>query len=272
MKKVFSIVLLLTGMAFGQGVTVAPKTTISANTGVFPGTAGGGKTWTLVQHPKNFTCTFATGAVTAPCTVTSSATTAGNLLVLIGTMFVSGPVGVPGGGGNSASGDGTWTHCPSQLAAENYSGVNWEASDCFYITSATGGATSEIFTWAYGSNSSFGGSVDAELLEFHPSSGGATYETCGGGGSTACTTTSASCSACTGPTTTVTGTDVVVVANANENDCTAVASPFNVSPSPDVDNVNVFGLFGWSLSQTSGNAASYTCTAGGAAMLAAAWK
>lgn len=47
MRKVFSLVLLLTGVAFGQGVTISPKTTIAANTGVFPGAASGGTSVTI---------------------------------------------------------------------------------------------------------------------------------------------------------------------------------------------------------------------------------
>lgn len=271
MKHILSIIgLSLLGFAlvFGQG-GVGGKGGFGGKGGVGGGMTAGGKTWTLIQHPKNFTCSGTAGVGNITCTVTASSSTSGNLLILLSGLFVPAQSGNPSF--SSASGDSVWTHCPSQGAFENYSGSNWEASDCAYILSATGGATSFSFVWQLNST---GGSysADTELLEFHPSSGGATYETCGAGGATACVTTSASCSTCTGPTPTVTGTDVVVIANANENDCTAVASPFNVSPSPDVDNVNVFGLFGWSLSQTSGNAASYTCTAGGAAMLAAAWK
>lgn len=241
---------------------------------VFHKTSGGGGgaiTWTLVQHLTNFTCTGTAGVGSKSCSVTASVTS-GDLLVLVSGSFVGAQVSVPPAFG-SATGD-SFIHCPSQLANEQYATNTYESADCAYILSATGGTSTFAFAWQYNSSSGSYG-IDVGLYEYRRSTGTATYETCGAGGATACVATSGSCAPCTGPTPTVTGTDVVIVANANENGCSSVASPFNVSPSPDVDGApsgNVFGLFGWSLSQSSGNAAVYTCTAGGAAMFSAAWK
>lgn len=228
----------------------------------------GGVSWTLIQHLTNFTCAGTAGVGAKSCSVTASVTS-GDLLVLVSGSFVEAQVSVPPAFG-SATGD-SFIHCPSQLANEQYATNTYESVDCAYILSATGGTATFAFAWQY--NSSSGSyDIDVGLYEYRRSTGTATYETCGAGGATACVATSGSCAPCTGPTPTVTGTDVVIVANANENDCTAVGSPFNVSPSPDVDNSNVFGIFAWSLSQTSGVPAVYTCSAGGAAMMALAFK
>jgi len=233
---------------------------------------GGGSIWTLVHRTSNYTCAGTGSVGTFTCSVTVPAITPGNLTVVVSALFVGAQISVPPSFG-SVTGDASLVHCPSQLATENYNGAgnSYEAVDCAYAPVSTGGGTT--FTWGWQLNSASGSyDIDIEVWEVHKLSGSAAYETCGAGGATACVATSTSCAPCTGPTPTVTGTDFVVVANANENLCTTLASPFNVSPSPDVDSSNVFGIFGWSLSQTSGVPAVYTCTAGGAAMLAAAFK
>lgn len=265
MKRIILSYLLCFGLAisllYGQQVITARFRS--------GGGGGGGVTWTLIQHPTNFTCAGTTGVATQTCSVTTAATTAGNLLVLVSGSFVGAQISVAPAFG-SATGD-SLTHCPSQLGNEQYAANSYESVDCAYILSATGGATTFSFSWQY--NSSGGGyDINVGLYEYHRSTGTATYETCAGGGTAACVVLSSSCTTCTGPVPTVTGTDIVIASNSNENDCTAIASPFNTSPSPDVDNSNVFGITGWSLSQTSGNAAVYTCTAGGAAMMAVAFK
>lgn len=245
--------------------------------GVIRGTAsgGGGITWILVQHPNNIACT-SSGPATATCTVTTSSTTVGDLLVLVSSIWVNyGTSMVSGPAISGISGDGTWTHCPSQFSQVNYAFNDWDTADCEYILSATGGATSIAVTWSNLSGSN--NDTDVELLEFKRSTGTATYEPCGAGGATACTATlptSSACTSCTGPTPTVTGTDVVIAWNANENECLTVASPYNVSPSPDTDHatMNVFGIFSWSLSQATGVAAVYSCNSGGFAASAAAFK
>lgn len=130
------------------------------------------------------------------------------------------------------------------------------------------------FTWTVNAG---GGTatIDVELNEFHRSAGTATYDACGGGGATACVTTSASCNApCTGPAPTVTGNvDVVVTVIGQNETVQSVASPYNTSPSPDLEQSSITSGFAWSLSQSSGHAAAWTCDlAAGAAMMAVAFK
>jgi hypothetical protein len=256
MIRQFLALLCSCSLALAQGVTVIPKTTVAPNTTVFPGTSGGGVTWTLAQH------VLTSCASTTACSGSGVANdTAGNLVVILTPAF---GVSTQPTLSSFSCGTETCVTCPSQYAAAvNYSGSNWLATACAYVLSAVGGNQNFTASWT-GSASE----VDIEILEFHRSTGTASLETC-----SSCTATSTSCSTCTGPTPTVTGNASVAMQWAGiENSCTAISSPYNISPSPDFENVNVGGFFGWSLSQTSGNAASYTCTAGGAAMSAIAFK
>lgn len=276
MKRcILILMLLLAAQAFAAPLITSPydwmraDAQILAPTSFSPGVIAAGVTWTLIHHTTAFTCSFATGNATPSCPVTAPSTTGGNLLIAASGMFVDGPGGTVAY--SAMTGDGTWTHCPSQLGAENYASIEWEIADCAYRLVATGGATSFSYAWSIPSGSTGGGAIDVDLFEFHKSAGAAVLETgnCSGGSGTNCFGLSGACSACTGPTPNVTGTDVVVVGNANENDCTSIASPFGTF---DPDPSNVFGIFGWSLSQSSGNPAVYTCTSGGAAMFTVAFK
>ena len=254
---VLSFACLLAVALLAAQTTILPKTTVLPKTTAIAG--GGAVTWTLAQHKENFTCS-GTGP-TAACAATVTALGAGHAAIVLSTLFAQGTTPTFG----SVAGDAGLTHCPAQLAANQYSAGIWEASDCAYATSLTGSGTTVTFTWAVQSGNSW--NADIEVLELVRSTGTATLET---GGTQQTTST---CATCTGPTPVVTGNaDVVAVVNANENDCTAVASPYNTSPSPQVDNSNVFGIFGWSLSQTSANTASYTCTSGGTAMSTVSFK
>lgn len=238
--------LLLIDLAFAQRSVF-----ISQNA-----TTASAVSWTLTQHPSKLNCS------TAACSVTVTATTAGNLLLLLGAHFQNNGTAAVF---SSASGDGTWTHCPSQ-AGTSTSGQSQQV-DCAYILSATGGATTLTFTWGAGGATI---SSDVVLLELHRSTGTATYETCAGGGATACTTTSTTCSPCTGPTPTVTGNaDVCAQWISTQNQATAVNSPWNVSPSPTIDLSNVEAGFGWSLVETSGHSSSWTMSSGGVTSMAA---
>jgi hypothetical protein len=191
-------------------------------------------TWNVVQHPSNYTCT-ATGSGNHSCTVTASATTAGNLLILASSVYNNtavSPTFV------SASGDGTWTHCPICAGASN-SGSS-DTTDAAYILSATGGATSFTFTWAFTSGTS--DDIDVELYEVHRSTGTAIYDTSNANGNTAC-------SSCSGPSVTLTGTDFVAVWGAFNDTITMPGSPYT-NPS-DSENANVGGGFAGALNQTS---------------------
>jgi len=220
--------------------------------------AAGGVTWTVIQHPHNFTCSFSASGTHA-CTVTNTQnTTAGNLLILHSSSYNNNgaPVFV------SASGDGSWTHCPSAAASENYSSTNFLVADCAYILSATGGAATVTFNW---STSLGAGNIDVELIEVHRSTGAATYDTDG-------TATSASCSSCVGPTLTLGGSSEFIAqwggfANAAPSAISgAYSNPF------DTDNANVFGAFAGALNQSSGTGPTWTVTAGGSAMAGVAFK
>jgi hypothetical protein len=72
----------------------------------------------------------------------------------------------------SASGDGTWTHCPASLSTINLSSRSVTA-DCALILSATGGATAETFTWNFPLDGNQ--EIDVKLFEVHRSGGTATY-------------------------------------------------------------------------------------------------
>lgn len=284
MKRcIIILMLLLAAQAFAAPLITSPydwmyvDAQILAPTSFSPGViGGGGSTWTLIQHPTNTTCTGTAGVGTLTCSVGSGqglvSPTSGNLVVLVSQLFVSAQVSVPPAFA-SATGDAGLTHCPKQLANENYSSNNYVSTDCAYAPVATGGGTT--FTYGWTTNSS-GGSygINVGLYEYHKSTGSPAIEAgnCSGGSGTNCFGISGACTACTGPTPSVTGTDVVINSNANENDCSAVASPYGTSPSPDFDHLNVFGVTDWSLSQSSGNPAVYTCTSGGAAMFTVAFK
>jgi hypothetical protein len=216
-----------------------------------PGGASGGVTWTVVQHPNNFTCT-PTGSGNKSCSVTSSATAAGNLLILLSSAF--GTNGKPTF--VSASGDGTWTHCPAANAFLNYTSTDWLVTDCAYILSATGGATTETFTWNYPSGA---GDIDVELLEVYRSTGTATFDA-------NATATNLSCSHCAAPSVSISGSsDYIAQWVAFSQDIVSIdgaySSPF------DLENSNVEGGFAGALNQSSGTGSTWTMNVGGAAAL-----
>ena len=251
----FILVLLL---ILPQGTVTTGPTKTAGPTVIQTGIGGGGAiTWTLTQH----------SAAIVHCSTVSSCAgtlpgndTAGDLVVVMGAWFVNGgaaPVF------SSISGSETMTHCPSQAGSVNPSGSILLDTDCAYILSAAGGFSSFTFNLTATTND-----IDIYVLEFARSSGTASIDTCGAGGAIACVATSTSCTTCTGATPTITGNaDVVMTWAAFGQVPTGVASPYNTSPSPVLDTTNVEGGFGWSLSQTSANAASWSQTPTGAASL-----
>ena len=238
-----ALVLLCARPAFGQGASMAVVVNSSK-----PVSAGA--TWTVVQHPNNVTCSFS-GSGAHTCAVTSSATTAGNLLILLSSAFNNN--GEPTF--SSASGDGTWTHCPGAAAGNNTVSTSWLVTDCAYRLSATGGATSESFTWTI----SLGTTeldVDVELIEVHRSTGTATYDSDN-------TATSSSCSSCVGPTVTLsTSSDYIAQWGAFDNATpTSISSPYS-NPFDNNDTGNVFGAFAGALNQSSGAGPTWTVASG----------
>ena len=244
---VLTVALLLSALAT-QAQLISPMHNKGASAGV---------TWTVVQHPSCTTATTSGSSGNRSCTVTNTQnTTAGNLLILLSSAF--GNFGQPTQ--VSASGDGTWTHCPNSSAAENYSSTNWMASDCYYILSATGGAASETFTWNYS-----GGNHQAIDVEVHRSTGTAVYDT----GNTA---TNASCSSCVAPTLTLSGSsDYIVQWIAFASTVRSISGPY--SNPLDLENANVEGGFAGALNQSSGAGPTWTTTpADGAAMSGVAFR
>ena len=248
-------------------VAVLPQL-LSTGAGPKPSAGGGGVTWTLVQHPSNFTCSASNGSTTIACTVTASATTAGNALLLLGGLYFEN-AGATAPSFNAASGDSTWTHCPASLKTDQYASPSWENTDCAYILSAAGGATSFTFTWNVPSTST-GIYADAELLEVHRSTGTASYDT---GGVAACGTPSTGVTSCAMANLTLTAADFVAEWAGVSEIPSAPGSPWT-NPA-DVDSSNLYGIFLGALNRPSGALTGPTFTlssAGWAAVSAVALK
>lgn len=230
-------------------------------------------TWTLIQHPSNFTCvTTGTGSTqTLGCTVTSTSTTAGNTLILLGAFSAGANVAPTF---SSASGDSSWTHCPAQY--ENLlvvTGTFNQGVDCAYILSATGGATSITFTWTATVPNGDGYHSSVELLEIHRASGSSTFDACTTGG--ACIATAAGTAARVGPTCPTTGPSDYVVQWISESELISSISGPYTNPF-DLDNVNVEAGFAGALNQAAAPAQTWV-TSGetsidGAAMACVAFK
>jgi hypothetical protein len=236
--------------AFGQSATMTAVVNAKVQAVI---------TWTLIQHKNNFTCS-GTASGTNACAVTVTSTTAGNVLVVASAIFWGSSTGTNAPSFVSAtgnSGDTSFTHCPSAYGELNYSGHNYEAADCAYIASATGGATSVTYNWNTQSASGNAWNIDVEFLEFHRSSGSPTIDTSNNATSSACTT-------CTAPTLSLSsGSDVIVQFVSVFNTLSSVAAPYATSPSPDLDSSNVFGGFAWALNQSSGTGPVWTASSSG---------
>ncbi len=150
-----------------------PQFTIPQHTGA-RASSGGGVTWTLIQHPHNFTC-----STTGACSVTlTQNTVAGDAIIMASAAYINTTGANPLSGSlafSSASGDSTWTHCPSGVAASYYNNVSGSyyenAVDCATIASATGGASTASFTWSWPTGTSPIYYVDVEFVEIRRSTG-----------------------------------------------------------------------------------------------------
>ena len=114
----------------------------SAFAGGGGGTGQGGTygIYSVVQHVYHTCLTVASGDA---CAVTVTATTMGNLLIIVaGAENLTGPAPVY----SAASGDGTWTHPAGCYATVTAIGLT-DTSDCAYRLAAAGGATSISITW-----------------------------------------------------------------------------------------------------------------------------
>lgn len=160
--------------------------------GIVGGTkpAAGGE-WTLVQHVNKANC-----GGQQNCTATVSSTGAGHLLVAIASAYQTTSAITF----SAISGDSTWTHCPAGYLDHNYSGSTRVATDCAYILSATGGATSIQWTWSASASNYF----SLEVMEFAWSGSSISYDTGNVGTDTTCTS-------CNGQALTLTGAKDVVI-------------------------------------------------------------
>jgi hypothetical protein len=243
-----------------QGVGGASKIGGAAGIG---GGASAGVSWSVIQSPHNFTCTASIGVTTITCTVTVTSTVAGDGLILGSAIF--GAAGLISS--TSASGDSAWTHCPNALAIN--AGGSGSATDCWYIASATGSATSLTFTWNFSSGVTNTLGVDVKATEVRRSTGSPTIDSAG----TTNNTTSASCATCTGPALTLTGTDFVTQFGAF-NAATIPSSLSGYTAFPiDCESTNVGACFAGAVNLTSAPAVSWIQSpADRAAMSAAAFK
>jgi hypothetical protein len=218
--------------------------------------SGGTITFTLIQHPKNVACTV------SPCVVTTSSTSAGNLLVLWSSLQYAG-TGFASLMSLSAVTDNgtseTWVHCPNSLINDAASSdATLYGMDCWYVLSAAGGATSVSATWTLsGLTGTITKKIDAEVMEYHPSSTPIFYDT-GNAFFDA-----SSCSSCAGPAGLLSGSSDVVTQSAVYGSLyggTVITGIGGAYSNPaDFDNTNhVFGAFAGALNQSSYSVPTWT--------------
>lgn len=255
--------LILVG---AQTIPIGPR-------GPFGG-GGGGVTWTLVQKKINSTCTVTGTGSSQNMTCTAnlnSATTAGNLLIALSSIFgglTAGPTLT------AMTCDSTWTHFPAQYESTNNTNGR-ETVDGYYILSATGGATNCTIQWTgtAGSGSHF--FYDLDVLEIHRSTGSATFDA-PTSGSTAIASCTGACATFSAPSFTITGSsDYCVDWVAWTETITSFSGAGYTNPA-DLDNTNVVAAFYGALNQSSVGSNSYTLAGGTASDSASAagacWK
>ena len=170
-----------------------PQFTIPQHTGA-TASSGGSVTWTLIQHKNNFTCSGSTSG-NQTCTISSlTSTVAHDGLILASAIYYNSQNASLAY--SSASGDSTWTHCPSCFTRNTATAGNEEACDGAYIANATGGATSVSFVWSVPTTNST--DTDVEFYEVRRSTGTPSYDT-----SNNANASNAACSSCASPTLTL---------------------------------------------------------------------
>lgn len=213
---------------------------------MFPGpggvvSGGGGATWTLVQSAHTFTTNVES------VTVTTSPTTAGNLLIALNSYSTTDGSAPPTL--TSMTGDSAWTRCPEGYAQNQFEATDYVATDCMYILNAAGGTTSFSNLWV--NNASGGVENDLVILEYNISSGNAYYDTGG-------VLTPSSCNPnCSSPALTLNGTnDVILQWTADDNGATGPGAPYT---SPNLRDTTIVGAaFAGALNQSSGAAITWT--------------
>lgn len=222
-----------------------------------PGGAGAaaGVTWTLIQHPSNFTCNPGGAGSSGTCTLSGfTATGANHLLILVSSAYDA-PIAGSGASfsvvGNNGS-DTALTHCAAAGATFQYISQNWVSSDCSYILNSAGGTTSFTATWNWGG--SLGGSpswfIDLELIEVARSTGSATFDTSN-------SSTNASCNPCTAPTLSISGSSDYIAqwAAIGQSDATSISGAYS---NPFDNDTSLAAAFSGALNQSSGTGPSWT--------------
>lgn len=151
------------------GILLQPSRTLAQ--GILPGILGGsapaagGATWTLIQHP-NASCSSAT-----TCTVAmTQATGTGNLLVIMGlTSSHTGTFDM-----TAISAGGTYVDDSGAGCAVGTAALG---SNCGHVLSSTSGVSSIVVTYANGNAGA--GNTWLEIIEYHRSTGTATFDAAG---------------------------------------------------------------------------------------------
>jgi hypothetical protein len=247
-----SIVLTLAPVLLSQNVVCIP-----GPCGSHP--ASGTVTWTLVQHPNNFTCNASgTTVSSASCTLSGiTAPAAGHAFIVAVTSFddnISIAPSLSSVVGNNGS-DTTLTHCPSTAATLQYIASNWVLVDCYYVAVAAGGTTSFTATVNFGSALTTPGQwqIDVELVEVSRSIGTATIDV--GANST---NSGTACSSCSAPSLSITGGSDYILQIMNDPQQFTSSISGSYSNPFDNDTTNVAAAFAGALNQSSGTGPTWT--------------
>lgn len=228
--------------------------------------SGSPPTWSLIQSPQKFSCTFTDSATSHTCTITSSAVAAGDGVAVLSTMFYygmsTGPTGAPSY--TSTSGDSSLAACGTGTnkfgIVFNTVAQNYIVQACAVTTSAVGGGSSWTVTMA--TPHVFSGStsaIDIVLVEFKKSAGTIAIDAQNN-------TSSSSCTSCAAPSLTIGGANDYIVAVATlDNSITNPSSPWTNPTATETTYV----LSGWvgALNQTSYTAPAFTQSPTGYAVL-----
>jgi hypothetical protein len=124
------------------------------------------------------------------------------------------------------------------------------ATDCAYILSLAGGATSLSYSWTGTFTNAIGLGLDVEFFEVHRVSGTAAYDSCASGGN--CIATVLGLNNLTTPVcpTTAGSSDYVAQWAAYTETFVGISGPYT-SPSPDIDNSDIEAAFTGAINQTS---------------------
>lgn len=172
------------------------------------------QTQTLVQHQL---AGDATCKSSLTCTVTLNAPTVAGHVLMLGVAGASGYTTFPAV--TSVSGDSTWVHAPACYGT--LSQPDYTFTDCWYILSAAGGASTITVTIAgQGLSGDDIWNFDVEVMDVSCAGCTAAFDT-------ANFTTVSSCTTCTGETLQLSGTDDAILQIANfYNAYGSLASPY----------------------------------------------